>query len=76
MARTCSLILLPSPFYSFILSLVAFGMKLNGGIKALAGPYTPPLDFMRFVVLCFVLNQLHRSSCDVLNKNKKNCHVL
>jgi len=35
MVRTCSLIPLPSPFYSFILSFVAFGMKLNGSIKAL-----------------------------------------
>jgi hypothetical protein len=45
--------LLPSPFYSFILSLVPFGLKLSGGIlltaEALgwAGLYTPPLDFMR-----------------------------
>lgn len=66
--------LLPSPFYSFILSHVAFGLKLNGGIllkvKVLgwAGLYTPPLDFMRlqFCALCRIM-----SSWDVLNKTKK-----
>jgi hypothetical protein len=48
-------------FYSFILSLVAFGLKLNGGCillraKALgwAGLYTPPIGLHEVVVLCFV----------------------